>query len=156
MQRSRKHIFWTSLISPVRMNTVFKYWVYTITYCPKRPDSSLICNPRTKWLVQTQIMKLKSEPISTIYLLRRVAEHGVQIAQKPPLTLCKHGNILQFKLHKLYAQVITSAPSIWNSPSTSQAFLVCVLNCDSHMIRSTKPCLWDVALEAPKIRFRQF
>jgi hypothetical protein len=74
--------------------------------------SSLTCNQRTKYVVQTHIVTLKSEQISTIYILRRVAAHWVQIAEKPPLGISKHGNITKLTSHELYTQVFTSAPLI--------------------------------------------
>jgi len=50
-------------------------------------DSGLTCNPRTKYLVQTHSVTLKSEQISTIYILRRVAAHWVQTPEKPNMEI---------------------------------------------------------------------
>lgn len=59
--------------------------MHITTNCLEAMNSSLNSNPRTKYLVQTCIVTLTSEQISTIYIIRRVAAHWVQTQRSHPL-----------------------------------------------------------------------
>jgi len=131
------------------------YCLYIIMNCLETLDSNLTCNPRTKGLLQTHIVTLKGEQISTINILRRVAAHSVQTPEKPPLGVLKHGNIPKLTSHELYTHMFTSALSIWKSPQHLKLHLF-LCRIDRYMIRSAKPGFWTLSFDQQKLRFDNF